>query len=323
MSLTDPHTPNKPQILNEDGHTVSSSTPQSTIIEGDQNNFIPEVIESSNSQPVLVDFWAEWCSPCKQLTPILEKTVRATKGQIKLVKLNIDSSPHLVQQLAQVGLPIQSIPLVAAFWKGEIIDLLQGAQPESAVHNFIEQILKASGGSMPGAGSIQMGQDLLDQHKIEEAMGAFSQALEADPSKGEAWAGMLRCLLIHSGSDGAMEFYEQIPEDMKKNKEVIGAKSAIDLAIDGEKAQKESQSLIELIKKDPKNFQARFEYATALNASHKRKEAAEQLLEIIRKERHWNNDAARNQLFKFFESWGMNDKDTLEARRQLSSLLFS
>lgn len=312
------------QLLTEDGSAVASSSPnQSIIIDGNQNNFMQEVLDGSNTIPVLVDFWADWCSPCKQLTPILEKVVTAAKGRVKLVKLNIDENQALAQQLAQIGLPIQSIPLVAAFWQGQIVDLFQGVQPESAIQKFLDQVLKTAGSAMPSADFIEQGKEFLKNNQYEEAMGAYSQALELEPENPEAWGGMIRSLLAHSGPEAAQEVMEQVPENLQENPEITGAKAAIDLAIEGQKAQSELQTFLDKVAANPDDHQSRYDLATAYNAAGRRQEAADELLEIIKNDRAWNDEAAKKQLLRLFEAWGLDDEASLNARRRLSSILFS
>lgn len=317
------NTTSNAQLLTEDGSVSPSSSAQSIIIDVNQNNFMQEVLDGSNNIPVLVDFWAEWCSPCKQLTPILEKVVTAAKGRVKLAKLNIDENQALTQQLMQIGLPIQSIPVVAAFWQGQIVDLFQGIQPESAIQKFLDQVLKAAGSAMPSEDFIEQGKEFLENQQYEEAMGAYSQALELEPERPEAWGGMIRALLAHSGPEAAQEVIEQVPEKLLENGEITGAKAAIDLAIEGKKAQSELQSFLDKVAANPDDHQARYDLATAYNASEKRQEAANELLEIIKKDRSWNDEAAKKQLLRLFEAWGLDDPSTLEARRHLSSILFS
>ncbi|MBH9972453.1 MULTISPECIES: tetratricopeptide repeat protein [Commensalibacter] len=319
-----PSQPAKGQLLTEHGTAISSaSSSKTSIIEGNQNSFVQEVVEASQKIPVLVDFWANWCNPCKQLTPLLEKIANATQGRVKLVKIDIDANQALVQQLMQIGLPIQSIPLVAAFWQGQIVDLFQGVQAENAIQQFVSQLLKTAGSAMPSADLIEQGQTLLHNKKFDEAMGIFSQALELEPEKPEAWGGLIRSILASAGPEAAQESLEQVPESIQNHAEIIGAKSAIDLALEGEKNTGDTQTLMERIKSDPDNYQARYELATALNGAGKRNEAAHELLEIMKRDKSWNDEAAKKQLLRFFESWGFDDPATLQGRRQLSTLLFS
>lgn len=319
----------KGSILTEHGTAVPTTSTSGTagrsssIIEGTQDNFIQEVVDGSKTLPVLVDFWASWCSPCKQLTPILEKLVMATQGRVKLVKIDIDANPILVQQLVQIGLPLQSIPLVAAFWQGQIIDLFQGVQPESTIQQFISQLLKSAGSALPSTDFVQAGQDFLQASDYDQAMGAFSQALELEPEKPEAWGGLIRALLGSAGPEAAQETLEQVPEKLQEHAEILGAKAAIDLAREGEKAKDAYQSLLDQVNQNPEDHQARYDLATALNSAGKKEEAADALLHIIRKDKGWNDEAAKKQLLKFFESWGFDDPATLQGRRKLSTLLFS
>lgn len=319
-----PESSTQGQLLTEHGTAASSSANNKTIImDGNQNNFVQEVVEASKKIPVLVDFWASWCNPCKQLTPILEKLVTATQGRVKLVKLDIDANQALVQQLMQIGLPIQSIPLVAAFWQGQIIDLFQGAQPESTIQQFISQLLKNAGSAMPSADLIQQGQERLQEQKYDEAMGIFSQALELEPEKPEAWGGLIRSLLGSTGPEAAQETLEQVPESIQNHIEITGAKAAIELALEGAKASSETQALQTKIEHNPDDYQARYDLATAFNSAGKKEEAANELLKIIKRDKNWNDEAAKKQLLRLFESWGFDDPVSLQARRQLSTLLFS
>lgn len=312
-------------LLNENGvaQQTTSQQNQAMIIDGNQHNFMQEVLESSKEIPVMVDFWANWCAPCKQLTPILEKITQSARGRIKLVKLDIDANTALVQQLMQIGLPIQSIPLVAAFWKGQIIDMFQGSQPESAVQQFVDHILKAAGSAMPSADFIEEGQQALNEGQADKAVALFSQALENEPERPEIWGGLIRAVLAHTGPEDAQNVLNEVPKDLLEHSEITGAQAAIDLAKEGAKAQSEADQLMDKIKADPNDFQARYDLATALNASGKKREAADELLKIIQSDRQWNDEGAKKQLLRFFEAWGVDDPITLEARRRLSSLLFS
>jgi putative thioredoxin len=293
------------------------------IVDGDQKTFMKEVIEASRSIPVLVDFWATWCGPCKQLTPTLEKVVRAAEGRVKLVKIDIDQNRSLVQQLAQLGLPMQSVPTVAAFWQGQIADLFQGALPESEVRRFVEALLKVAGGTMPGADLLAEARTALEEGDAQQAGELFSTLLQQEPENGDAWGGLIRSLMALEREEDAAQALAQVPEKLADHSEIAGARSALGLAREGREARAKLETLQTRLSADPADHQARYELATALNAMDQRDQAADALLEIVRRDRAWNEGAARLQLLKFFEAWGSDDPVTGSARRRLSSILFS
>jgi putative thioredoxin len=292
------------------------------IVDGDQASFMKDVVDASRDLPVLVDFWATWCGPCKTLTPTLEKIVRSLGGRVKLVKIDIDKNRALVQQLASLGLPLQSVPTVAAFWQGQIADLFQGALPESEIRRFVEALLKLAGSQAPAADLIAEARTALDAGDPEGAAQLFGAALQEDPEKPEAWGGIIRAVLAAGDEEQAEALLAEVPPKLAEHGEIAGARAALVLAREGREALGARAALEARVAANPEDHQARYDLATALNAGGERGAAAEALLDIIRKDRAWNDDAARLQLLKFFESWGFDDPATMAARRKLSALLF-
>ncbi len=312
-----------PLVTNSAGGVAAPAQAGDMIVDGNQKTFMQDVIEASRAVPVLVDFWATWCGPCKQLTPTLEKVVRAAGGRVKLVKIDIDANRALVQQLAQLGLPMQSVPTVAAFWQGQVADVFQGNLPESEVKRVVESLLKLAGGSMPAADLLAEARVAFEEQRLDEAGALFSELLQEDGNNPDAWAGLIRVLMAMGQEDQAADALDQVPEPLREHAEIAGARSALALAIEGRKAAEQLQQFEQRLAADPDDHQARYDLATALNATGRREDAAAALLHIMRRDRAWNDDAARLQLLKFFEAWGLTDPSTLAARRKLSALLFS
>jgi putative thioredoxin len=279
-------------------------------------SFMADVIEESKRQPVLVDFWASWCGPCKHLTPILEKAVKAAKGKVKLAKMDIDKHPDIPGQMG-----IQSIPAVIAFSNGQPVDGFMGALPESQVMQFLERVTKSKIGAED--------QDLLkaaDAALIEgNAAGAadiYAQLLAQDSANVHALAGLARCYVETGALDKAKQTLAMVPEAKRSETSVAAARAALEIA-EQAKTLGPLAELEEKVLANPLDHQARFDLAVALNAKGKREEAAQQLLEIVKRDRKWNEDAARKQLVQFFEAWGATDAATIEGRKRLSSILFS
>jgi putative thioredoxin len=278
--------------------------------------FRKDVLEESRRQPVLVDFWAPWCGPCKQLTPVLEKAVRAAKGAIKLVKMNIDEHPAIASQMG-----IQSIPAVIAFVNGQPVDGFMGALPESQVIAFLERLTRQEIGGEEKE-LLKAADDALAAGNPAEAAELYSEVLAADAGNVHALAGLARALVDTGNVEEAKHALEQIPESKRNDSAVTAARAAIEVAEQAAHLGPVAE-LEQKVAANPLDHQARFDLAMALNASNRRQEALEQLLEIVRRDRKWNDDGARKQLVQFFEAWGPTDEHTVSGRRRLSSILFA
>ncbi|MBS7705817.1 thioredoxin [Chelatococcus asaccharovorans] len=279
-------------------------------------DFRQDVIAESMRQPVLVDFWAPWCGPCKQLGPVIEKAVNAAQGKVKLVKLNIDEHPQIPGQLG-----IQSIPAVIAFSRGQPADGFVGALPESQVKAFIERLVGPLGPG-PIAELLDEADQLAAAGDAAGAAGLYAEALAQEPDNARAIAALARLHVELDDLEGARRFLDMVPADKAGDPAIAAARAALELAEQaaslGDLAEFEQR-----LAANPLDHQARFDLALALNAKGKREEAADQLLEIFRRDRTWNDDGARKQLLQFFEAWGPMDEATLAGRRRLSSLLFA
>lgn len=300
------------------GQNAASGVPAAELIKDtDTKGFMADVIEVSKRVPVLVDFWAPWCGPCKQLTPLLEKVVKQANGKVRLVKINVDENQQIAAQMR-----VQSIPAVFAFVDGQPIDGFMGALPESQIRQFIDKLGNKGSLAEEIAAAMKAAEEAMRRKSYEEAQSILSQILGVDPHHVAALANFAKCQIELGDLEGAAATLGQVPPDKKTNSDVISATAALELAL-----HPVDTTLIAQLQKSvadaPDDFQKRLDLAVALNGAGHRSEATDQLLYIIRKKRDWNEDAARKQLVQFFEAWGPKDEMTLQGRRKLSAILFS
>lgn len=295
------------------GGTLAASAGDS-IKETTTASFRADVIAESATRPVLVDFWAPWCGPCKQLTPVIEKVVKAAGGKVVLVKMNIDDHPQIAGQLG-----IQSIPAVIAFQKGQPVDGFMGALPESQIKTFIERLVGPL--TSPIEDILADGEAALAEGDLEASLAAFQAGVAHDPADARPLGGLVRALVLGGDTQGARAALESFTGH-EEHAAIKAARAALELA---EQASSlgDLGDLRDRVAASPENNELRFELALALNAEGKRSDAADALLELIRRDRSWNDDGARKQLIQFFEAWGPMDPATIAARRKLSAILFS
>lgn len=291
------------------------------ITDSTDAEFGKDVMEASQTTPVIVDFWAPWCGPCKQLGPMLEKAVKAANGAVRMVKINIDENPMIAQQLR-----VQSIPAVFGFAGGRPVDGFMGMVPESQIKSFVDKLIAAGGGE---AGPDPIEQALEQARQAEEAGDAqtaaslYTQILNHDQTCVDAAAGLAQLYIEQGQPEGATQLLDQLSEEVQKDPKIVAVRANLELAGEAAEAQAKLPSLQAAIEANPDDFQARLDLAVALFAGNKAEEALDQLFYIIGKDREWNEDAARKQLLKFFEALGPTDPVTLKGRRRLSSILFS
>ncbi|MCB6179440.1 co-chaperone YbbN [Rhodobacter sp. Har01] len=298
------------------GDTPAAPAPADIIKDGTEASFMADVIDASREVPVIVDFWATWCGPCKTLGPALESAVTAAKGKVRLVKIDVDRNQAIAAQMR-----VQSIPTVYAFFQGQPVDGFQGALPPSDVKKFVDK-LAAMAGDGGLADALAAAEDMLAQGALADASETFAAILGEEPENPAAYAGLARTHLAAGNLDQAEAFLAAAPPAIAKSKDVEAAKAQLELARQAANAGPEAE-LRAAVQADPNNHQARFDLAIALNAAGKVEEAVDELLDLFRRDREWNNGAARTQLFTLFDALKPQDPIVLKGRRRLSSMIFA
>ena len=282
--------------------------------------FMADVVEASQTVPVIVDFWAPWCGPCKTLGPMLEDAVRAAKGAVKMVKINVDEAQQIAGQLQ-----IQSIPTVYAFFKGQPVDGFQGALPQSEIKAFIDRVIKAGGGEAPGeelSEAVAAADDMLAEGAAQDALDTFAAILGEDPNHAGAYGGMVRAYIALDQLDQAEAHLNGAPIEISKAPELEAAHAQLQLARQAADAGPVAE-LQAAVDANPNDMQARFDLAQALYATGDAEGAVAHLLELFRRDREWNDGAAKTQLFTIFDALKANDPVVLNGRRKLSSMIFA
>ena len=301
----------------EQGNGAAPQATPDLIKDTTTQSFVKDVVEESKRQPVLIDFWAPWCGPCRQLTPILEKVVRAAKGKVKLVKMNIDEHPAIPGQMG-----IQSIPAVIAFANGQPADGFMGALPESQVTAFVNKLTAGMPGEPDIAEVLKEAESVFAEGDPTTAASIYAEVLSADATNIAALAGLAKCYAATGAIDQAKQTLAMVPESKRGDAAVKAVQATIDLTEQASSLGPLAE-LEQKVAANPLDHQARFDLATGLNAAGKRTEATQQLLEIVKRDRKWNEDGARKQLVQFFDAWGAADEATVEGRKRLSTILFA
>ncbi len=293
-----------------------SVAPPDAIKDSNTESFVEDVIEASREVPVIVDFWAPWCGPCKQLTPLLENVVRQAGGKVKLVKVNIDENQAIAQQLR-----IQSIPAVFAFKDGQPVDGFAGVQPESQVRAFVQRLTGDSGPSELEQ-AMELAVQAMDAGDLDRAVSIYGQILRVEPQNPAALGGLAHCYVMNGDLEQAGQTLEIVAPENQDHGAVSAARAALKLAEQAGDAG-DIDNLGRTVESTPDDHQTRFELAQALMAAGRREDAVDHLLEIVKRDRRWNEEAARKQLLTLFEAFGAADELTVISRRRLSALLFS
>ena len=300
--------------------TGGAGAPADLIIDGSEATFMVDVVEASDTTPVIVDFWAPWCGPCKTLGPMLEDAVTAAKGAVKMVKINVDEAQAIAGQLR-----IQSIPTVYAFFKGQPIDGFQGAVPQSEITEFVNRVIQQSGGTAPGDtlnDAVAAAEEMLAEGAAVDAAQTFAAILGEDPNHAGAYGGLIRAHIAMDDLDQAEAILNGAPAEISEAAEIEAAAAQIQLARQAADAGPVAE-LRAQVEANPADHQARFDLAQALHASGNAEEAVDALLELFRMDREWNDGAAKSQLFTIFDSLKANDPIVLNGRRKLSSMIFA
>lgn len=299
-----------------------NATPSGDLIkDGTEATFVADVVDGSAEVPVIVDFWATWCGPCKTLTPMLEDAVNAAKGKVKLVKVDVDANQRLASMLAQQGLPLQSIPTVVAFHQGRPVDMFQGALPQSEIKAFIDRVSALAGDGGLGE-AIAAAEEMLEQGAAVDAAQTFSAILAEDPNSAAAYSGLARAHVAMEDLDQAEAILNGAPAEISAAPEIEAAFAQIELARQAASAGPLGE-LRAAVEANPADHQARFELAQALHAAGEVQSAVDELLELFRQDREWNEGAAKTQLFTIFDALTPQDPIALAGRRKLSSMIFA
>jgi putative thioredoxin len=298
-----------------EGMPKPGATP--AVMDTTDASFVKDVLEASREAPVIVDFWAPWCGPCKQLGPVIEKVVKEQNGKVRLVKVNIDENPAYAGQLR-----VQSIPAVFAFVDGRPVDGFMGAQPESQIRQFVARLGKMGGLAEQIASALAMARAAVAQKEYEAALEITGQILQADPSQIEAYALQAQAAMETGQLEAAQATLAAVPEAKRTDPLIISANAALDLLLNPVDTSGMA-SLEAALAANANDHASRLELATLLNGAGMRTEATDHLISIIKKDRAWNDEAARKLLVQFFEGWGPKDEATLQGRRKLSAVLFS
>lgn len=304
-------------IIDPGKAAAPAAAPSGTIKDGDTAGFANDVIKASMTVPVIVDFWATWCGPCKTLTPLLERLVQQAGGRVRLVKIDIDKNQDLAAQLR-----IQSVPTIYAFVGGRPVDAFVGAQPESKIRAFIDRLTRG-GSASPLDEALELAQESAAAGDLAAAAELYGQVLQQDPRHPKALAGMIRARLGGGDVKGARALAKGLPADLAANAEIAAAVSAVDLVEQSRGASGDAAELRRRVQASPGDHQARFDLSVALFAQGLTEGAIDELLAIIRAERGWNDEAARKQLVRIFDALGPSHPLTVASRRRLSSILFS